>query len=474
MSDTPISAGLFSQLQQSRQNQAWAKGIQASQIDPLRVPGLFGQVAGEQMAEGIPSLVAGLSGDPRFLPEDQRAQFAAQGVEVDPNADPVAYYKALAVKFQQLGMTEQAVMAAQAARKASMEGEKHAYELAVKGSTIQKNIREQDPVAKAFGAGKITPASYAKYQQTGKVEDVELHDPENWETADTASGVIAFNKQDPKQTVFLGASKPSIRQNSTDPAKLAEFQALMKEAEDSGDPDAFFEKNTDKARHGGALARELYGADHSGAYFPYGAGTGALTEAQSNLVNYASAAKTGLSIYKNKGWGEKRQLPSLDKVMAVITQVATQDPNKPLSLSALVTAAPDREVQEYLADAMGVLLPILRKDTGAAIAAGEWVNYMTTLIQMSNANPSDNKSRQDRLEDRVKGMLKLIDADARTKKAWRNMNKDQAPAKPKAANGNTSALRARAAVLWQKYENKNITPEEKAEYKAIQAELKGQ
>jgi hypothetical protein len=152
-----------------------------------------------------------------------------------------------------------------------------------------------------------------------------------------------------------------------------------------------------------------------------------LTEAQSNLFDFASAAVKARSIVERKGWGTARPYPKVDEsFLANLQTEALKNPNAPMTLNMLVPKVGDKETREFLADYFGYLLPVLRTDTGAAIAASEWVNYFYTYVPMGNANPSDNESRIERLNGRTNAMMVNAKADTGVRRRVERLEAEEA------------------------------------------------
>jgi hypothetical protein len=152
--------GLFTSPQQYQQNQLAQfqnRAFQEVQLNPFQQAALGARTAGYQLGQGVGGALGGE--DPQLKLISQRQQLASQ---LDPN-NPDSFMQ-VAKMAAQSGDQQFAIAVADAGRKAMSE-----YAL------IQQRNRERqgaDPFQQLLRAGKFTPASLAKYQETGNVADL--------------------------------------------------------------------------------------------------------------------------------------------------------------------------------------------------------------------------------------------------------------------------------------------------------------
>jgi hypothetical protein len=146
---------------------------------------------------------------------------------------------------------------------------------------------------------------------------------------------------------------------------------------------------------------------------------------------------------ERKGWGKTRAYPKIDE--STLKNVQTElmkNPNAPMLMNVVLNKFGDAETLEYLADYFGYLLPILRKDTGAAIAAEEWRTYFDTYIPMGGVNKTDNESRFNALTSRVRASDTELEGDSKLRRLLRNYQ-----AKKEAASLDPNAVKAKVQAL---------------------------
>lgn len=389
--------------------------------------------------------------------------------------NPVEVKKEVARRLVAAGFPQQATALAQEAQMDLLNQQKLQAETGAKQAAAIKDLtqatNEQSPMQRLIATGKFTPASLAKYNQTNDIKDLVLAD-DNYALANTAEGVFLYDKRDPNaprirvgSPVTEGDAKAKLRTS---------LSALMREVtakyEQPGDtPEMVIERlkaaDMNTWRELAAMAKEAVGADNLSEYF---GAMKPLTEAQENLVNYSATATHAKKVIDEKGWGTKRALPDLTKVMNALQAAAAKNPNQTIPLEVVLNQYGDKDTREYLADYFGYLLPVLRKDTGAAIANSEWVNYFQTYIPQSNANESDNKSRVERLNERERIFRGMVEGNPNTRKARdtiiRLRAKEEEAVKAKAGLvGAGRAAKAKGREEYIRWYN-TLTPEQREQY----------
>jgi regulator of RNase E activity RraB len=294
---------------------------------------------------------------------------------------------------------------------------------------------QRTPAMRLAETGKFTPESLKIWETSGNFADLKLTDPDNWTAVETADKVYLVNSKgdpkDPANRVELGPAKKTG--GAVEVQNQLNFQSALKSAwekfgRDGAEADVVMDRMRKADPQGYAMlmsyGKSAVGADNVmtalGEAKP-------LTEAQSNLFDFASAAVKARSIVERKGWGTARPYPKVDEsFLANLQTEALKNPNAPMTLNMLVAKVGDKETREFLADYFGYLLPVLRKDTGAAIAASEWVNYFNTYVPMGNANPSDNESRIERLNGRTNAMMVNAKADTGVRRRVERLEAEEA------------------------------------------------
>jgi hypothetical protein len=174
-----------------------------------------------------------------------------------------------------------------------------------------------------------------------------------------------------------------------------------------------------------ALAKEAVGADNIQQAL---GGSKPLTVEQGQLFDYGSAALLASDIITRKQWGTPANpFPKIDDSFLKNLQVAVaKNPNAPMTLDMVLASVGDKKTREYLADYFGALLPVLRKDTGAAIAGSEWINYFNTYVPSGNASAEDNATRIERMQGRIDALQVAIEKDPNMKRRMDGLRELQA------------------------------------------------
>lgn len=396
-----------------------------AQLTPAQQATYVASRGGAMAGRGVVDLAGGLMGvdttpHPVKLAQTTQAimrQMQQEGM--DPN-DTIGVRKELARRLSASGFEKEAAMLAQEAGAEELGNQKTRAEIAYKNATAIKNVTDaknaETPFQQLTKTGKFTPESLATYNASGDVKDLVLHDPDRYMAVETNEGVFLVNKADPKDKVRLGDIKPTARAGEIQ--TRLDWNSALKSAWDrfgkDGAPADVVIERMKKADPVGfanlmAVGKSAVGADNVMAAF---GDSKPLTVEQGNLFDFASAATKGRAIIERKGWGKTRAYPKIDE--STLKNVQTElmkNPNAPMLMNVVLNKFGDAETREYLADYFGYLLPILRKDTGAAIAASEWVNYFNTYVPMGNASAEDNASRSERLNHRVLAMDAQLQTD---------------------------------------------------------------
>jgi hypothetical protein len=385
---------------------------------------------------GKAAVNSGLFGEQAIDPRLRAAQATEailkqmQQEGIDPS-DPIKVKKELAMRLGQAGLVREATQLAQQVQMEEMD-------IATKRATIAKNQaatlkdlndvkNAQTPIQKIIATGKFTPESVATYRISEDPADLVLHDPDRYGVVETAEGVELFNKADPTDRVRVGAPKPSGSNASM--ANRQEFDKAVRAAwekygADGSPAEVVFERMRRADGPGFAqlmaIGKEAVGADNVmqalGSSKP-------LTVEQGQLFDYGSAALLANDIVARKQWGTPANpFPKIDDEFIKNLQVSVaKNPNAPMTMDMILAKIGDRKTREYLADYFGALLPVLRKDTGAAIAGSEWINYFNTYVPSGNASAEDNASRVERLQGRIDALQVAIESDPNMKRRMDNL-----------------------------------------------------
>jgi len=381
-------------------------------------------LAGHGLAKA--AIQSGLFGEEAIDPRVKLAQttqavmrqVASSGI--DPT-DTIKFRKAVAQGLGQMGYPNEANMLMAEVQAEEMETEGKKVLIARNQAATLKDISDvqhaQTPIQKIIATGKFTPESVATYRISEDPADLVLSDPDRYGVVETAEGVELFNKSDPKDRVRVGAPKPTGSNASM--ANRQEFERMVRDAwarygKDGADAATVFDRMRKADGPGFALlmatAKEAVGADNIDKAL---GGSKPLTVEQGQLFDYGSAALLANDIITKKGWGTAANpFPRIDDSFLKNLQVAVaKNPNAPMTLDMVLASVGDKKTREYLADYFGVLLPVLRKDTGAAIAGSEWINYFNTYVPSGNASSEDNASRVQRMQGRIDALQVAIKAD---------------------------------------------------------------
>jgi len=170
-----------------------ARAAQFAKLDPSQQLAFMGYKAGANLGQGLAQAAGVDIQDPAIKRATQLRQLA-QGIDVT-SAECLQQY---ATRLQQAGFNTEAAQLGQqilAARKTESE--------------ILKNKRERagaEPLQQLIRSGKYTTASIEKYDQTGKISDLELVDPQD-KTAlqETEEGVYLVNKKTGEKISRVGS-----------------------------------------------------------------------------------------------------------------------------------------------------------------------------------------------------------------------------------------------------------------------------
>lgn len=462
------------------------QAMEFARLDPMQQASYMQRSGGLQAGRALGQLAGGLLGVDTANPQVKLAQ-ATQAVMrqlqtegFDPN-DTVGVRKELARRLAGMGFPQQAAMLAQEVQREELEVAAKRAEIGSKQAGALKSIAEakniQSPIDKIIATGKFNPDSIAVFKATQNPGDLVLSDPDRYGVAETAEGVFLYNKADPTDRLRLGDPKPTGSGASA--ANRVEFDKMVREVwsrygAEGAEADEVFERFRMADGPGFAqlmaLGKEAVGADNVmmalGASKP-------LTEAQGQLFDYRSAAVTAQNIIDRKGWGTKRAYPPVENdFISNLQTEATKNPNAPMTLNMVLAKVGNKETREFLADYFGALLPVLRKDTGAAIAASEWINYFNTYVPSSNANATDNESRVERFRGRVQAMDAAINADPALRARDRQLKKLQGDKNSEQALIKDGyAAKAKGVEAYRAWWA-GLTPQQKAYVKAEAERLK--
>lgn len=429
-----ITKGLFGVNLSSAQDADEDLAIRMAQLSPSGAIRASGMMAGSMMGRGLGDLArAGVgyaTGMDTRTPDEKRqaAQFTAikmikdQGIDPD---DPASYLPVVARAFQSQGLLEEALKAATALEQLKGTRKKFDIESAKAGADVLKARTDADTERRLSSlahktqelakTGKFTPASLSQYAETGNINDL-IGDNKKVQKVETKEGVYLVPEdtmQDKKTWVRVGDIARSAGSAEDRETAAVKLQALMtkhrKTDEFDADMIARLSEGNPEERNDAAMMRALaaaaVGTDHAGRILGEGE---KLTESEQQLFGYAKAADYASAIYNNN-WSGK-PLPDVSKLKAALQATADKNPNTPMTLQLLLTMAPDAETRRYIGDAFGMLLPVLRKDTGAAIAASEWFNYFNTYIPESVDLPQARLDKEKRMAERIIGMKALTSA----------------------------------------------------------------
>lgn len=435
-----ITKGLFGiEIPGDKLSQDEASALAFAQLSPTASVRASGMMAGSMLGRGAADVgrvaLGAYTGADVRTPEEKRRSAEMKVVarlkegNINPG-DPAAYLPIVAQAFNEEGLVEEALKAANALNslkaqattlstaqtkaQADMIGALASASKA--GTDAAEEARKAGPEYKAqelAKTGHFTPASIESFKKSGNLNDLTSLNKkvQKVETKDGVYLVPEDTMSDQKTWVRVGDPVRAAGSSADRETAAVKLQALMSKHRASNEEDsdmlARLQSGTPEQRNDAAMMRALaaaaVGTDHAGRVLGEGE---KLTEGEQQMFGYAKAAEFGEKIYKTN-WASK-PLPDVSKFKAALQSVASNDPNSKMSLQLLLTMSPDAETRRYIGDAFGVLLPVLRKDTGAAIAASEWVNYINTYIPQSNDLPEARMDKEKRLNERIVGMRALI------------------------------------------------------------------
>lgn len=432
------------------------EAMEFARLSSMQKANYMSRSGGLQMGREGGRAIAGMMGADVQDPNVKLAQ-ATRGIlqqlqmeGMDPN-DSVSLRKELAKRLSAAGFVQPAAMLAKEVADEELATSKTRAEIAGKYAGAQKDIaiakNEQTPTQRLLATGKYDPDSVAEYDKTGDPRVLKVTD-EKYFTVETADGVYLQSKIDSKDRTRIG--DPIPREGSMLAQNRAEWKreldTLFKDK--TRDPEEILEelRRKDPARFANlmAIGKQAVGADNVQAALQAG---GELKEAQSKLWGYGVASMEGWDNWQKKWGAGGRKIPNFTKdLQNLITLKASQTVGaggqRGLTYQAALEMIKDPDAREYLSDSMKVLLPILRKDTGAAIAAEEWRNYFDTYIPMGGINKTDNESRYSALKSRVMASDTELEGDPKLRRLMRNYQ-----AKKEAGSLDPNAVKAKVQAL---------------------------
>lgn len=434
-----ITRGLFGLEIPESSDQDFKDAVTFAQLTPEQSVRASAMMSGQMLGRGVGQVLGAAAGgfagidtrdpDAKRRSAGIRALQEVQSRGINPD-DPEAYLPVIAKAFQDEGLLEDALKAAtalQAHRQSKMKlgiDQQEATaklmgaqaELLKAGTGAAKEKREgsvENRIQELARTGKFTPASLAAYEKSGNINDLAM-DGRKVQKVETKDGVYLVPEDsmwDQSTWVRVGDPIRAAGSSQDRESAAAKLQSLMTKHRKSDELDAdmisrLSEGNPEERNDAAmmrALAAAAVGTDHAGRVLGEGE---KLTEGEQQLFGYAKAAEFASKIYRGN-W-EGKELPDVSAVKGALQKIADSDPKAPMTLQFLLTLSPDPAVRRYLGDAFGVLLPVLRKDTGAAIAASEWINYMNSYVGLSNDLPEARRDKDKRLNERIIGMRALV------------------------------------------------------------------
>jgi hypothetical protein len=370
----------------------------------------------------------------------------------DPS-DTVGLRKELAKRLAQAGFHQEGVMLAQETEAEELATRKTNAEIYGKAAQAQKDIIQarNDPTRaeRIIATGKYDPDSVRAYMESGNPKDLKVLD-ERYFTFEGADGVYLQSRIDKNDRTRVDALPPKA--GSQDAALRSKWEAELKDLfkNKNEDPQDVIERlqRTDPARYANlmAIGKAAVGADNVNMALQAG---GDLKDAESKTWAYGMAGREGFDNLTKKWFSGTRPIPNMTKdLQNAITKAAEvtvqNDGTRGLTYTAALEMIKDPNTREYIADAMRALLPILRKDTGAAISATEWKTYFNTYIPQGGVNETDNKSRLAGLKDRLRISDTELETDPKLRRLLRNYE-----AKKEAETIDPDALKSKIRTLLQ-------------------------
>ena len=410
MAKFSVVEGMFG-INPEREDDPLAKGIALAQLSPEQQVSATGYAAGSMLGSNVAKLGASLLGyqDERQKTQVVKANISARLQEMGADGqNPEQFLPIVIEEFQKAGMPQQAMAAATELRRMKLETQKAAYEAAQAGSTIQKNMREQDPILRLLASGHYDPKSVKAFQETGDAAKLVIKDSNSteskqlarfneltgkWKAGELDKSTSEMEELKALYSIFRGKEVAASVFGETPTAKNS---AAMHEMDELAEL-SLKEKNgiiSDKEK----IILDTLRFKHDPKFKPP-------DQWETQLTGYAVAG--------SQEWDRayKRWKPVFDGKMAppnpaggakeLFTFAATVDPNTKMTREMIAQLAKSPELAEYLSDVFSIVYGDIRLQSGAAITAHEFSTAVRQFVPLANDTMEGRKSKIDRMLTRV-------------------------------------------------------------------------
>lgn len=323
---------------------------QIAQLDPWQATRMFSGQAGNMLGRAGARLVGGMLGADIEEPTVKRArivQEAIQGLAPEELSDPRVFGPRIIQAFQENGLSNEAVMLGQ-------ELEAQGLARAKTIADISKARNESSPFGK-INPKDFTPASLAKFRQTGDFNDLEA-DPSS-----KAAPIIAMERFNAK---LADMKAKGIFVEDLDPYEQAELYAN---------------------------ASAAIGAEAAAGFMPTFAKGKSLTVEEQKRVGLASEmarAEPVVMSLENSGWKFSGALAQM------LSAPSMKDSNLPVIDFLKVKGVPDSDLRAMDAY-LNYLGPALYQKTGAAVTVSEFMRMMRGYLPWEWDNEASLGHKQD-------------------------------------------------------------------------------
>lgn len=407
-----ITRGLFGiELPASSLDDDQAQALAFAQLSPDQAVRASGMMSGSMLGRGIGNLgraaVGHFTGADVRTPDEKRQAAQMRAIQmikeggINPD-DPAAYLPIVARAFQEQGLVEDALKAVTALEGLKLNRGKLAVDEAKAGAAVlaertraaaeAREASTGDKVQKLAQTGKFVPKSLAKFATTGKYEDLQLEDKDEFIELDTDKGIVLVPKAtaaDKSTWIQAGTKRTDL---TSDERLLGRWNELLKKA--TSDDGSLNWNNLTQAElaemKGLSSNDKILGKQGARAFFDDLAVDLGVEESKALAsiirgevfdAQFTELANTWLPKANTKG-------------LTAWFQAMQEAGEKGVTATAAMGILKDPETSRYVASAIRFINAILRRESGAAVTEAEWMRYGVGYIPMPGDGPEAIKEKE--------------------------------------------------------------------------------
>lgn len=421
----PQSASDAARLLQQKEDDAFATRL--ATLEPSQRNVFLATRGGAMAGRGVVDVAKGMMGvetAPREVQLAQATQAIMQQMQQE-GADPSDPRTRLEVARRLLaaGFGQEATLLARETQAEMLNNDKARAEIAFKNSSAVKNEADarnvRTPTQRLAETGKYTPASLAKYNVTGNMDDLVIIP--GWKQVETGDGIFLV----PEGVAAFDANNQKIKVGDPKPAgggdkhiRDAQGKLKMLIAENRKPGETVDElllrlerENPELRSDIYAQARIAYGAEHMNKAL------GTLDdpkEGEMKLMTFVPRMMREYSTFRQsfeKEWGGKSpvNIADLADTANIIRQISNNNPGDKIMSTVVLNKISDPKKRKFITDAMSVFYPDVRLQTGAAITAAEWQIALEQMLPYAD-DPDGGKFKLERMRDMLHDQYRTLEA----------------------------------------------------------------